>query len=83
MNNAKLDAVVAVAGTNGTELTLNYGTGTVKALITPQTTMSQAAPGARTDLKPGETIFARVRTDGNQITAAGIEVRKDGVKPRQ
>jgi hypothetical protein len=50
MNNAKLDAIVAVAGSNGTALTLNYGTGTVTALITPQTTMSQTAAGARTDL---------------------------------
>jgi hypothetical protein len=83
MNNAKVDSIAAVATTNGTQLMLNYGTGTVNALITPQTTMSQTAPGARTDLKPGETIFARVRMDGANIVAAGIEVSKDGVKPGQ
>jgi hypothetical protein len=83
MTNGKLDAIIAVAGTNGTELTLNYGTGTVKALITPQTTMSQPARGARTDLKAGETIFARVRMDGDTMVATQLEVSKDGVKPGQ
>ena len=83
MNNAKLDDIVAIAGTNGTELTLNYGTGTVKALITPQTTMSQAAAGARTDLKPGETVYVRARTDVNPMIATQVEVSKDGVKPTQ
>lgn len=81
MNNAALDAMIA--GNDGTELTLNYKTGTVKAVITPQTTMSQSAPGERTDLKPGETIFARVRMDGDKLVAASIQVSKDGVKPGQ
>lgn len=82
MTNAVLEATVASA--NGAELTLNYKTGTVKALVTPATAMSQAAPGARTDLKPGETIFIAARRDeAGKLVAARVQVSKDGVKPTQ
>lgn len=82
MTNATLEGAVQVA--NGNELTLNYKTGTVKALVVPETAMSQAAPGARTDLKPGETVFVATRVEaGDKLTAARIQVSKDGVKPTQ
>jgi hypothetical protein len=82
MTNATLEGAVQVA--NGNELTLNYKTGTVKALVVPETAMSQAAPGARTDLKPGETVFVSTRVEaGDKLTAARIQVSKDGVKPTQ
>lgn len=82
MTNATLEGAVQVA--NGNELTLNYRTGTVKALVVPETAMSQAAPGARTDLKPGETVFVATRVEaGDRLTAARIQVSKDGVKPTQ
>ena len=49
MTNASVEGVVeAVAGQ---ELLLNYKTGSVKALVTAATTMSQSAPGSRADLK--------------------------------
>lgn len=82
MNNANLDAMVA--GTSGQELTLNYKTGTIKALITPETTLTQGAPGVRDDLKAGETVFAVVRPEGgDKFTLVRAVVSKDGVKPGQ
>lgn len=82
MNNANLDAMVATA--NGQELTLNYKTGTIKALITPETSMTQNGTGARDDLKAGETVFAVVRPEGgDKFTLVRIIVSKDGVKPGQ
>ena len=82
MTNATLEGAVQVS--NGNELTLNYKSGTVKALVLPETAMSQAAPGARSDLKPGETVFVATRVEaGDKLTAARIQVSKDGVKPTQ
>lgn len=82
MNNANLDAMVASTG--GQELTLNYKTGTIKALITPETAMSQSAPGVREDLKAGETVFAVARPEGaGKFTLVRAVVSKDGVKPGQ
>jgi hypothetical protein len=82
MTNATLEAVVAASA--GQELTLNYKTGTVKALVAPDASMSQAAPGSRADLKPGETIFAVARKgEGDRLTAVRVQVSKDGVKPTQ
>jgi len=83
MNNGKVETIVATATANGTELTLNYGTGTVKALVTPQTTMSQAVPGTRADVKVGEAVYVRARTDVTPMVATQVEVGKDGVKPTQ
>jgi hypothetical protein len=82
MTNAAVEA--SVASTNGQELTLNYKSGTVKVMVPPGTPMSQSVPGARTDLKPGETVFAATRRDdAGKLTAARIQVSKDGVKPTQ
>lgn len=67
----------------GNELTLNYKTGTVKALVVPGTAMSQAAPGSREDLKPGETVFVAARKEAEKLTAVRVQVSKDGVKPTQ
>jgi hypothetical protein len=74
--------VVAAAG--GQELTLNYKTGSVKALITSATTMSQSAPGSRADLKPGETVYVLARKgEGGALTAVRVQVSKDGINPTQ
>ena len=67
----------------GNEITLNYKTGTIKVLVVPGTAMSQAAPGARTDLKAGETVFVAARREGDKLTAVRVQVSKDGVKPTQ
>jgi hypothetical protein len=81
MTNAVLEGTAQ--GTNGQELTLNYKTGTVKALVTPQTAMSQSTPGERSDLKTGETIYVAARKDGDKFVAVRIQVGKNGVKPTQ
>ncbi len=81
MTNATVEAT-AVSAT-GSELTLNYKTGTVKAIVTPSTAMSAAVPGDRSDIKPGETIFVAARKEGDQLIAARVQVSKNGVKPTQ
>ncbi len=81
MTNGTLEATAA--GSNGQELTLNISTGTVKALITPSTAMSQSTPGERADLKPGETVFMAARKEGDKYIVARIQVSKNGVKPTQ
>ena len=82
MTNAAVEATVTSA--NGPELTLNYKTGSVKVLVPAGTPMSQAAPGARTDVKAGETIFvAARREEGGKLVAVRVQVSKDGVKPTQ
>ena len=82
MTNASVEGVVAAAG--GQELTLNYKTGSVKALITSATTMSQSAPGSRADLKPGETVYVLARKgEGGALTAVRVQVSKDGINPTQ
>ena len=82
MTNAALEG--AVQGTNGHELTLNYKTGTVKVLVPEGTPMSQSAPGERTDIKAGETIFVVVRPESDgRLSAVRLQVSKDGVKPTQ
>ena len=82
MTNAILDA--QVVSMSGTELTLNYNDGTTKVLVPAGTPMSQAVPGSRADIKPGETVFivARPAADG-KLTAARIQVSTNGVKPTQ
>ena len=82
MTNASVEGVVAAAG--GQELTLNYKTGSVKALVTSATTMSQSAPGSRADLKPGETVYVFARKgEGGGLTAVRVQVSKDEINPTQ
>ena len=82
MTNAVVEG--AVAASNGQALTLNYKSGTVTALVVPETAMSQAAPGSRDDLKPGETVFVFARKSATDaLVAARVQVSKDGVKPTQ
>ena len=82
MTNAALEGQVVSAG--GTELVLNPGGGALKVLVPAGTPMSQAVPGSRADIKPGETIFisARREADGKLI-AARVQVSTNGVKPTQ
>ena len=82
MTNAVMEA--AVESTGGQELTLNYQSGAVKVLVPPGTPMSQAVPGSRADIKPGETIFIAARFEGgDRFTAVRVQVSKDGIKPTQ
>jgi hypothetical protein len=82
MTNAALEG--SVQSSAGQEIMLNYKTGTVKVLVPEGTPMSQAVPGQRTDLKPGETVYIAARpTEGGRLTALRVQVSKDGVKPTQ
>jgi hypothetical protein len=83
MTNAVLEGTMQGAA-GGSELTLNYGSGTARVLVPPGTPMSQAIPGARSDLKVGETVFVSARREGEDtFTAVRLQVSKDGVKPTQ
>jgi hypothetical protein len=82
MNNLPLETVGAVTAA-GQSITLKTPTGgTLTALITPQTTMSQNSPGTRDDLKAGAVFFAAGRPDAaGKMTLTRLEVGKDGVDP--
>jgi hypothetical protein len=82
MTNASVEGVVAAVGRQ--ELLLNYKDGSVKALVTAATTMSQSAPGSRADLKPGETVYVFARKgESGALTAVRVQVSKDGLRPTQ
>ena len=81
MTNGILEAVVD--GAAGREILLNYQTGQVKVTVSPEATMSQAVPGSRSDLKPGETVYVAARNEAGKLTAVRVQVSKDGVKPTQ
>jgi hypothetical protein len=82
MTNANVDAMVSAAGNH--ELTLKYKDGMQKVVVPQGVPIVRAVPGNRSDLKPGEYVFAvvQVAPDG-KITAPRIQVSKDGVKPPQ
>ena len=82
MTNAALEGAVQSSG--GQELTLNYKTGTVKVLVPENTPMSRAAPGERSDIKPGVGIYVAARpSPEGKLTAVRLQVGKDGVNPTQ
>ncbi len=82
MTNAALEG--QVVSSNGTELVLNAGDGAIKVLVPPGTPMSQAMPGKREDIKPGETIYISARRDAEgKLTAARVQISTNGVKPTQ
>ena|SRR5690349_19631536 len=82
MTNAKVSSIVVAADRR--ELTLQYKDGTAKMHVPENAPIVRAVPGARSDLRPGEYIFAAVQTapDGT-MTAPRVQVSKDGVKPPQ
>jgi hypothetical protein len=82
MTNATFEG--AAQASDGNELTLNYKTGTINVLVLPTTAMSQAAPGSRADLKPGERVFVAARADSSgALTPIRVQVSKDGINPTQ
>ena len=82
MTNATLTAAVQAAG--GREITLEYKDGSQKILVPDGTPMATTVPGDRSLLVSGAYVFmvAQVAPDG-KISAARIQVSKDGVKPPQ
>ena len=82
MTNAALEGQVVSAG--GTELVVNPGGGALKVLVPAGTPMSQAVPGDRADIKPGETIFVAARREADgKLVAVRVQVSTNGVKPTQ
>jgi len=82
MTNATLKAVVQAAG--GREITLEYQGGSQRILVPDGVPMATSVPGDRSLLVPGAYVFmvAQVAPDG-KLSAARIQVSKDGVKPPQ
>ena len=82
MTNANVAKVVKTA--NGDELTLEYQGGSEKILVPDGTPIVDFAPGDKSLLVAGATVFvgATVGADG-KITAGRVAVSKDGVKPPQ
>lgn len=82
MTNANITNVAQMSG--GSELTLKYKDGEQKILVTPETEYYNFVPGTRADLKPGATIFAGARVEGDgKFMAPRVVVSKDGVNPPQ
>lgn len=82
MTNANLTGTTRARG--GNEITLAYKGGSQTILVTPQTAVVTFAPGSLADLKPGETIFAIARVEGDgTFSTQRVSVSKDGVKPPQ
>jgi hypothetical protein len=82
MTNANITNIASMSG--GSELTLKYKGGEEKIRVTPETEYYNLGPGTRADLKPGETIFAGARVEGDgKFMAPRVVVSKDGVKPPQ
>jgi hypothetical protein len=82
MTNANVASIVT--GTGKRELTLQYKGGTQKIVVPDGVPIVRAVPGARADLVVGEYVFigAQAAADGT-LSAARVQVSKDGVKPPQ
>jgi len=81
MTNSNITSVASKG--DGSELTLKNKEGEQKILVNSETEYYNFAPGSRSDLKPGETIFAGARVEGDKFMAQRVTVSKDGVKPPQ
>ena len=82
MTNANVASMVT--GTANRELTLTYKGGTQTIVVPPSAALVRAVPGTRADLVVGEYVFigAQQAADGT-LSAARVQVSKDGVKPPQ
>ena len=82
MTNATVESIVQSTGNR--ELTLQYKGGTQKISVPDGAAIVRAVPGTRADLVPGEYVFAvaQAAADG-ALSAARVQVSKDGVKPPQ
>ncbi|HKE39588.1 MAG TPA: hypothetical protein VKG21_07110 [Casimicrobiaceae bacterium] len=80
MTNASVASVVT--GTSDHELTLRFKDSTQKIVVPGTAALAKTVPGSRTDLVVGEYVFlvAQQAADGT-LSAARVQVSKDGVKP--
>jgi hypothetical protein len=82
MTNANVESMVT--GTGNRELTLRFKDTTQKVVVPESAALVRAVPGTRADLVVGEYVFivAQAAADGT-LSAARVQVSKDGVKPPQ
>ena len=82
MTNANVESMVT--GTGNRELTLRFNDTTQKIVVPEGAALVRAVPGTRADLVVGEYVFtvAQAAADGT-LSAARVQVSKDGVKPPQ
>ena len=82
MTNANVASMVA--GTSNHELTLRFKDTTQKIVVPSTAALVRTVPGSRADLVVGEYVFigAQQAPDGT-LSAARVQVSKDGVKPPQ
>jgi hypothetical protein len=80
MTNGNVGSTVVATGKR--ELMLQYKGATQKVIVPDGVPLVRSVPGARSDLVPGEYIFAvaQVAADGT-MSAPRVQVSKDGVKP--
>lgn len=82
MTNANVESMVV--GTGNRELTLRYKGGTQTIVVPESAALVRTVPGTRADLAAGEYVFigAQQAADG-MLSAARVQVSKNGVKPPQ
>ena len=82
MTNANVESMVT--GTANHELTLRFKDTTQKIVVPEGAALVRAVPGVRADLVVGEYVFigAQAAADGT-LSAARVQVSKDGVRPPQ
>lgn len=82
MTNANVASKVTATSTR--ELTLQFKDGSHRIVVPDGTPIVRTVPGTRADLVPGEYVFiaAQAAPDG-ALTAARVQVSKDGVRPPQ
>ena len=82
MTNASVGSIVVATGKR--ELTLNFKGGQQVVVVPESAALVRAVPGTRGDLVVGEYVFigAQAAADG-KLSAARVQVSKDGVKPPQ
>lgn len=80
MTNASVTA--SVAGTGNRELILHFKDTVQKVAVPATVPLVRTVPGSRSDLVVGEYVFTVAQAaDGGKLSAARIQVSKDGVKP--
>jgi hypothetical protein len=80
MTNAIVAAIVTATGNR--ELTLQFQGTTQKVAVPESAALARTVPGSRSDLVAGEYVFTVAQgVDDQSLSAARIQVSKDGVKP--
>ncbi|HEV7413286.1 MAG TPA: hypothetical protein VGP14_06470 [Casimicrobiaceae bacterium] len=81
MTNASVVTAI-VAGTGNRELTLQFQGKTQKVAVPENAALVRAVPGSRSDLAAGEYVFTVAQgADDQSLSAARVQVSKDGIKP--